>query len=273
MNTLLSRVVTAAGIFRYVRDEQLKKVLAFNIVIELGILIDVRAVQVLNALSPKIWSPEGSTTDRSREPLNAYEPILVTPEGIEMDLRGQVSKTLLAIDKSPEGSVTDERDIQLLNRNSFNIVIEVGMVIEVRAVQPVNTLSAKIWSPVGRIIDGNREPINADEPILVTPEGIEIDVRGQLLKALAPIFKSAEERITDVKDVQPLKTKSFKIVIELGMLIDLRAAQSRNTLSPKIWSPDGILTDVSKLQPLNELASSEITPVADILMDLRRVEL
>ncbi len=234
MNTSVPRVATAAGIFRYVRDEQALNVKLFNIVIEVGILIDVRAVQVLNTLSPKIWSPEGSTTDRSREPLNADEPILVTPEGIEMDVRGQVSKTLLAIDKSPEGSVTDERDIQLLNTYSFKIVIEVGMVIDVRAVQPTNTNPAKIWSPVGRIIDGNREPLNAYEPILVTPEGIEIDVRGQLVKALAPMFKSAEGSVTDERDEQPLKTKSFKIVIEVGMLIDVRAVQSRNTLSPKI---------------------------------------
>jgi hypothetical protein len=41
------------------------KVLLFNIVIELGILIEVRAVQVLNTLLPKIWSPEGRTIDRS----------------------------------------------------------------------------------------------------------------------------------------------------------------------------------------------------------------
>jgi hypothetical protein len=56
------------------------------------------------------------------------------------------------------------------------------------------------------------------------------------------------------------------------MIIDLREVQSANTPPPKISSPDGILTDVKDVQPRNELASSEVTPVADILMDCRSVE-
>ena len=243
MNTSVPKLVTAAGIFRYVRDEQALNVKLFNIVIEVGILIDVRAVQVLNTLSAKIWSPEGSTTDRSREPLNADEPILITPEGIEMDVRGQLVKALAPISKSPDGSVTDERDVQPLKIRSFKIVIEVGILIEVRAVQVLNTRSAKISSPVGSTTDRSREPLNADEPILITPEGIEIDVIGQLIKALAPIFKSPEGSVTDERDVQPLNTRSFNIVIELGMVIDVRAVQVLNTRSAKISSPEGSTTD------------------------------
>jgi hypothetical protein len=269
------RSVIPTGIWIEVRAAQpVNTVLSAIVKSPVGSKMDVREVLLLNVLIFNIVTcvADKLIDNKEVQPLNTEEPILITPEGIEIDLRGQLAKALLPIFKSPEGSVTDERDVHPLKTRSFNIVIEVGMVIEVRAVQPRNTLSAKASSPVGRTIDGNREPLNADEPIFVTPEGIEIDVRGQLLKALAPMFKSAEERITDVKDVQPLKTKSFKIVIEVGMLIDFRAVQSPNTPPPKISSPDGILTDVSELQPLNELASSEITPVADILMDLRRVE-
>ena len=57
------------------------------------------------------------------------------------------------------------------------------------------------------------------------------------------MFKSPEERVTDDKDIQPLNIRAFKIVIEVGMVIDVRAVQPRNTPSPKISSPEGKTTD------------------------------
>jgi SepF-like predicted cell division protein (DUF552 family) len=221
----------------------------------------------LNKLSAKAWSPEGRTTDGNRLSLNADEPILVTPEGIEIDVRGELAKALAPMFNSPEGSVIDERDVQLLKIKSFKIVIELGIVIDVRAVQSRNTLSAKVWSPVGRTTDENSLALNADEPILVTPEGIEMDVREAFVKALAPIFTSPEGSITDERDVQPLNIRSFKIVIALGILIDVREAQLLNTLPAKVWSPVGRITDENGL-PLNAPEPILITPEG-IEMDVR----
>jgi hypothetical protein len=90
------------------------------------------------------------------QPLNADVPIVVTSSGMIIEVRAvQLLKVLLAIDKSPEGSITDERDVQPVKIRSFKIVIEVGIEIDLREVQPRNTLSAKVWSPEGRTIDEN----------------------------------------------------------------------------------------------------------------------
>jgi hypothetical protein len=120
-----------------------------------------------------------------------------------MDVREAFVKALAPMFKSPEGSVTDERDVQPLNIRSFKIVIALGILIDVREAQLLNTLPAKVWSPVGRMTDENGLPLNAPEPILITPEGIEMDVREQPAKAVIPILKIPEGRDTEVSAVQP----------------------------------------------------------------------
>jgi len=71
--------------------------------------------------------------------------------------------------------------VQFTNVKLFKIVIELGILIDVRAVQVEK----------------------APPPILVTPEGITIDLRELLAKAVSRMLKSPGGRITDVNEVQP----------------------------------------------------------------------
>jgi hypothetical protein len=81
-----------------------------------------------------------------------------------------------------------------------------GICIDVRAVQPFNTvLSTILKSPVGRVIDDRDvQPLNVLAFKIVIALGIVIDVREQAAKALEPILKSPEGRDTEVSAVQPI---------------------------------------------------------------------
>ena len=160
-----------------------------------------------------------------------------------------VSSTIFV---SPVGSKMDVREVLLLNVLVFNIVTCVA----------------------DKSIDGKEvQPLNADMPMIVTPEGINIEVRVlQLRNTESPILRSPEGRLIDDRAAQPLNADMPMIVTPEGIIIEVRVLQPWNTESPILRSPDGILTDVSEVQPLNELASIVVTPVADILMDRRSIE-
>ena len=129
-----------------------------------------------------------------------------------------------------------------------------GISIEVRAVQPANTVSSAI---------------------VKSPVGSKMDVR-EVLPSNVLAFNTVTcvaDKSADNKEVQPLNTDVPILVTPEGIIIEVRVLQLRNTESPIRRSPEGRLVDVKDVQPLNELASSEVTPVADILMDSRSVEL
>lgn len=57
------------------------------------------------------------------------------------------------------------------------VSIELGKVIEVRLVQPLNAYKPILVTELGIITDvSSSQPLNADEPILVTELGILMDV-------------------------------------------------------------------------------------------------
>jgi hypothetical protein len=144
--------------------------------------------------------------------------------------------------------------VHVVKRPAGRVVIPTGICIEVRDVQLVNTVSSTIF---------------------VSPVGSKMDVREVLLLNVLVfnIVTCVADKLIDSKEVQPSNADAPILVTPEGIIIEVRVLQLRNTESPIVRSPDGILTDVSELQPLNELASSEVTPVADILMDSKRVEL
>jgi hypothetical protein len=93
LNTLLPSAVTPSGMEMDVKPE-LKKVLLFSIVNELGKVADNSAAQLEKQVAP----------------------ILVTPLGITIEVRVmQASNPLLPITKSPEGRLIDVKDVQLAN--------------------------------------------------------------------------------------------------------------------------------------------------------------
>jgi hypothetical protein len=63
------------------------------------------------------------------------------------------------------------------------------------------------------------------------------------------------------------------LVTPLGITIEVRVLQLWNPPSPILRSPEGRLIDVKDVQPLNELPRISVTPVADILIDCKSVEL
>jgi hypothetical protein len=67
--------------------------------------------------------------------------------------------------------------------------------------------------------------------MLITPEGIEMDVREQLAKAVTPILKIPEGRDTEVSAVQPMNEDDGILVTSGGMIIDVRELQKEKLSS------------------------------------------
>ncbi len=151
------------------------------------------------------------------------------------------------------GIDTKASAVHVVKRPVGSSVIPVGIWIEVRAEQSVNTvLSAIVKSPVGS----------------------KMDVREVLLLNVLVfnIVTCVADKLIDSKEVQPSNADAPMIVTPEGIIIEVRASQPWKAKSPIVRSPDGILTDVSEVQPLNELASIVVTPVADISIDSRSIE-
>lgn len=88
------------------------------------------------------------------------------------------------------------------------------------------------------------QPVNADEPILVTDSGIIMDVKPE-----------------------PEKVDSSIVSIELGKVIEVRLEQPVNADEPILVTELGIITDVSSSQPLNADEPILVTELG-ILMDV-----
>jgi hypothetical protein len=73
-------------------------------------------------------------------------------------------------------------------------------------------------------------------------------------------------------EVHVVNRLTGRVVIPTGIWIEVRAVQLVNTvLLAIVKSPVGSIIDVKAVHPANELASIVVTPVADILIDRRRV--
>jgi hypothetical protein len=144
--------------------------------------------------------------------------------------------------------------VQVLKRLAGRVVIPIGIDSKVNAVQPMNTvLSAIVKSPVGSKMDVR----------VVLPLNV----------LLFNIVTCVADKSADTKEVQPLNADAPMIVTPEGMIKEVRVIQPWKSELPIDKSPEGRLVDVKDVQSRNELASIVVTPVADISIVSRSVEL
>ena len=194
---LLGAKVTVA------RDEQPPNASSPMLATPAGILIDLRAGQLLKDLMPIVVTPAGIVIVESlMQPTNASLPIVVSllpfAKFTVVSVLQFTNAALMVWTFA--GIVIDARDEQLKNALRPIVVTLAGIVIEFRFPQLLKTLS----------------------PIVV-----------RLL---------LWEKVTVASLVQPWKAR-FPILVTLaGILIDLRFVKPKNVSSPMIVTVSGILT-------------------------------
>ena len=127
------------------------------------------------------------------------------------------------------------------------------------------------------------QPEKADSPILVTDEGIVIEVKplnpehkfDGIRSTLSPnvkvlIFVQLENgkpfdeqfrtfHVTEVKPVQPSKAALPILVTPSGIVTEVKPVQSLKASSPILVTDEGIVTEVKPVQPLKALSSILLT--------------
>lgn len=69
------------------------------------------------------------------------------------------------------------------------------------------------------------QPLNANEPILVTDSGIIMDVKPEPEKVLLSIVSIELGKVIEVRLVQPLNADEPILVTELGIITDVSSLQ------------------------------------------------
>ena len=102
------------------------------------------------------------------------------------------------------------------------------------------------------ILDNKLQPLNADMPILVTVDGITIEVKLlQVAKVLALSVVIVFGILTDVIIEQPLNADAPILVTEFEILADFSFEQFVNADAPMLVTESGIITLDNAVQPLN----------------------
>ena len=134
---------------------------------------------------------------REEQPLNALSPMLVTELGIVVDwhpaIRVLVAVSIIALQFS---------------RESY-IVLPLSTTMEVREVQPLNAPLPMLVTELGMVMEVREEHIeNAPLPMLVTELGMVMEVREeQLLNASSPIHLVPSLMVYVLSDLSTASTK------------------------------------------------------------------
>lgn len=88
------------------------------------------------------------------------------------------------------------------------------------------------------------QPLNADEPILVTDSGIIMDVKPDSRKVPPSIVSIELGKVIEVRLEQPVNADEPILVTELGIITDVSSSQPRNADEPILVTELGILMDV-----------------------------
>ena len=133
--------------------------------------------------------------------------------------------------------VTVLREEQREKQNSPKLVTEDGILMDVREEQRSKQLSPKLFTEDGILIDVREEQFQKHSyPKLVTEDGITVPAHPQIIVLLSvsiTALQFSRESYTefpasttmDVREEQPSKQFSPKLVTEDGILMDVREEQ------------------------------------------------
>ena len=133
--------------------------------------------------------------------------------------------------------------------------------MDVREEQYAKQFIPKLVTEDGILMDVREEQSEKQySPKLVTEDGITVPAHPQIIVLLSvsiTALQFSRESYTefpasttmDVREEQPPKQPSPKLVTEDGMLMDVREEQLQKQPSPKLVTEDGILMDVREEQP------------------------
>ena len=120
------------------------------------------------------------------------------------------------------------------------LVTELGMVTEVREVQPLNAPFPMLVTELGMVVDWH--------PAIRVLEAVSIMALqfSRELYIVLPLSTTME-----VSEEQPANASSPMLVTEVGMVTEVREEQPRNADSPMLVTELGMVTEVRDEQPAN----------------------
>ena len=140
-----------------------------------------------------------------------------------------------------------------------------------REEQPIKQPSPKLVTEDGILMDMREEhPEKQPSPKLVTEDGITVPAHPQIIVLLSvsiTALQFSRESYTefpasttmDVREEQPPKQYSPKLVTEDGILMDAREEHALKQYSPKLVTEDGILMDVREEQLPKQFSPKLVT--------------
>ena len=156
-------------------------------------------------------------------------------------------------------------------------VFSAATLIDDKLVQPRNANGSILVTPEGMMIEVSSEKLlNALLPILVTVLGIIVLLQPRISVFVAVSMMALQlsresylvfstETLIEDNPVQPLKALAFMAVTLEGMFTEVRPMQPWNALSPILVTPEGMSIEVRPKQPLNILLPMLVNPVGIVV--------
>jgi hypothetical protein len=188
-------------------------------------------------------------------------------------------KTPTSVSEDVASNVTEARDVHPLKIAAPTLMTDFGMLMDVRAEQPMKALSSiEVTDTFAakEIVAKDVHPLNASAPMRLTEAGIVMLVKAEnplkafeltsvmagsvILTSAGQFEKRPNDDVVveglnaiDVKDVQFVNTLDPTDVTELGMLMDVSVEQPVNSASPIAVTDDVAVnvTEAKDAQPAN----------------------
>ena len=138
------------------------------------------------------------------------------------------------------GRVMEVREVQPLNAEPPMLVTELGMVMEVREEQSSNAQPPMLVTELGMVTEVREEqPLNAWSPMLVTELGMVVDWHPAI-------------RVLEAVSIMALQfSRESYIVLPLSTTMEVREVQLSNTSLVISFTEAGMMIEVREVQLLN----------------------